>query len=138
MKVFHGRPPGASSEQRIGTFSGTVWVDPVMPATDNVTIANVFFSAGARTFWHVHEYGQILQVMAGDGLVCVEGEIPQPIRAGDVVWIPPNERHWHGATETSFIMHTATSIGKTQWQDEVVLLKLNSQDLRSFNSKISS
>lgn len=39
MKVFHGRPPGASSEQRIGTFSGTVWVDPVMPATDNVTIA---------------------------------------------------------------------------------------------------
>ena len=119
MKVFHARSEGALSEQRGATFTGTVWADPVMPSTDNVTINHVFFTPGGRTYWHTHDQGQVLVVSAGQGWVCLEGQAPQEIRTGDVVWIGPNERHWHGATESSFMAHMATSLGKPHWQDEV-------------------
>ena len=119
MKVFHGRTQGALSEQRGPTFTGSVWADPVMPATDNVTINNVFFSPGARTYWHTHDQGQVLNVTAGSGWICLEGEAPQEIRTGDVVWIAPHERHWHGAAEGSYMIHTSTSIGKTNWAEVV-------------------
>ncbi len=119
MQVFHGRASGAPSQQRSDTFTGTVWADPIMPATDRVTIANVFFAPRGRTYWHAHEQGQILHVTAGRGWVCAAGGTPQVIRAGDVVWIPANERHWHGAGTDSFMVHTATSLGTTTWEEEV-------------------
>jgi quercetin dioxygenase-like cupin family protein len=119
MKVFHARTEGAISEQRGATFTGTVWADPVMPATDNVGINHVFFTPGARTYWHTHELGQVLVVSAGQGWICQEGSEPQPIRTGDVVWIGPNERHWHGAADNSFMSHLAISLGKANWQEEV-------------------
>jgi len=119
MKVFHGRVAGKPSEQRGPTFTGTVWADPVMPSMDNVGINNVFFSPGARTFWHTHEYGQVLQVTSGCGWICLDGEAPQLIRTGDVVWIGPGERHWHGAASDSYMVHTATSLGKATWLEEV-------------------
>jgi quercetin dioxygenase-like cupin family protein len=119
MKVFHGRAQGAASEQRSATFTGVVWADPIMPTTDKVTVATVFFSPGARTYWHTHEQGQILQVTAGSGWVCVDGGEPEAIRQGDVVWIPANERHWHGADVDSYMVHIATSLGKTSWEEEV-------------------
>lgn len=119
MKVFQGKAAESISEQRSATFSGVVWADPIMPSTDKVTINNVFFSPGARTYWHTHEQGQILQVTAGAGWICVDGEQPQAIRVGDVVWIPANERHWHGAQHASYMVHTATSLGSTTWQEEV-------------------
>lgn len=119
MQVFHGRPQGAASEQRSSTFTGSVWADPVMPATDGVGINNVFFAPGARTYWHSHQQGQVLHVTAGSGWVCTEGSEPQVIRSGDFVWIRPNERHWHGASVDSYMVHTATSLGKANWQEEV-------------------
>jgi quercetin dioxygenase-like cupin family protein len=119
MQVFHGRSEGAASEQRGATFTGAVWADPVMPLTDGVTVNNVFFSPGARTHWHAHEYGQLLNVTAGLGWVCLAGEAPRAIRTGDVVWIAPHERHWHGAAQDSYLVHMATSIGKTGWQEAV-------------------
>jgi quercetin dioxygenase-like cupin family protein len=119
MKVFHGRAEGAVSEQRSATFTGVVYADPIMPTTDTITIANVFFSPGARTYWHTHQQGQILQVSSGRGWICVAGGEPQAIRAGDVVWIPANERHWHGASADSYMVHMATSLGKTMWEEEV-------------------
>ena len=119
MQVFHARKDGASSESRSGTFTGTVWGDPIMPTTDNVTIGNVFFTPGARTHWHQHELGQMLNVIAGSGWVCLEGQPPQRIRTGDVVWIRPHERHWHGADKDSYMLHTATSIGNTDWSTAV-------------------
>lgn len=122
MQVFHGRAAGAKSDDRTGssTFSGTVWADPVMPATDGVTINTVFFAPGGRTFWHAHERGQILHVTAGQGWVCLEGGEPQQIRQGDVVWIGPNERHWHGASADSYLVHIAISLGKNTWQEKVL------------------
>lgn len=119
MKVFHGRAEGAHSEQRGDTFTGTVFADPVMPATNGVTINTVFFAPQGRTYWHSHEQGQVLQVTAGRGWICVEGEAPQPIRQGDIVFIGPNERHWHGASDASYMVHIATSLGKATWQEEV-------------------
>lgn len=120
MKVFHGRIDKAPSEMRGATFTGTVWVDPVMPSTDGVTVNNVFFTPASRTHWHRHERGQLLNVTAGQGWICKDGEAPQPIRAGDVVWIGPGERHWHGAAEGSYMIHMAVSLGKAQWEDPVV------------------
>jgi quercetin dioxygenase-like cupin family protein len=121
MKVFHGRTAGAVSERRGNgdTFTGVVWADPVMPSTDGVTINTVCFEPGARTYWHSHERGQILQVTAGQGWICVEGGKPEVIRQGDVVWIGPNERHWHGGSADSFMVHIATSLGKSNWQEAV-------------------
>jgi quercetin dioxygenase-like cupin family protein len=119
MKIFPGRQEGAATEAKTATFTGQVLGDPVMPTTDGVTINNVFFTPGARTYWHTHEVGQVLTVAAGKGWVCVHGETPQPLRAGDTVWIPKGEKHWHGAASDSYLLHTAISIGKTEWQNEV-------------------
>jgi quercetin dioxygenase-like cupin family protein len=118
MTIIRGRSAGAS-EQRGATFTGPVWADSVLPSTDGVVINVVFFQPGSHTFWHRHERGQILQVLTGEGLVCVEGGTPQLIRAGDTVWCPPGERHWHGATPTSLMSHTAISLGATEWAEEV-------------------
>jgi len=119
MKVFHGRTEGALSEQRGATFTGTVWGDPIMPSTQNVGINNVFFSPGGRTHWHSHELGQVLNVLAGCGWICLDGNAPQQIKAGDVVWIGPGERHWHGAAAGSYMMHMAVSLGKAAWAEPV-------------------
>ena len=118
MRIVHGRAD-APSERRPATISGEAWFDPVLPATDGTTITTVFFTPGARTFWHRHERGQILQVLSGSGLICTDGEEPRPIGAGDTVWVPPGERHWHGAAPGSFMSHTAISLGTTDWAEEV-------------------
>lgn len=105
--------------ERGPTFTGPVWADPVMPTTDDVTINTIFFPPGAHTFWHQHEKGQILHVLAGSGLICAAGQRPRALRAGDVVWVPSLERHWHGAAPESFMVHLAVSLGATQWAEEV-------------------
>jgi len=99
-------------------FTGDVHAYVTMAQTDGVTINTVDFTPGARTHWHHHEHGQVLQVLAGRGYVCAEGEL-RVIRAGDTVWCPPGERHWHGAAPDSYLVHTAISLGKTHWGDPV-------------------
>lgn len=100
-------------------FTGSVFPYLTMPRTDGVTINTVCFTPGARTFWHSHENGQILQVVAGRGLVQAEGGPCHELRAGDTVWSPPGERHWHGAAPGSFLTHVAISLGVTQWGEEL-------------------
>src|SRR5262245_43058253 len=67
--------------------------------------AVVSFPAGARTHWHTHPLGQTLIVTEGRGWVQREGEAAEEITVGDIVWIPPGEKHWHGATATSAMTH---------------------------------
>lgn len=119
MKIVHGRPEPAGSRQRSEVVTGEAWFDPVLPTTDGTTVTTVFFAPGARTYWHRHEHGQILQVLAGHGLICSDGDPPRVIRAGDTVWVPAGERHWHGAAPGSFLTHTAISLGTTQWAEPV-------------------
>lgn len=119
MIIVHGRDAARASDKRGATFTGEVWADPVLPGVDGTTIGTIVFTPGARTFWHSHERGQILQVLAGAGFVCTRGLEPEPLRAGDTVWVPPGEQHWHGAAPDAFLTHTAISLGTTEWADEV-------------------
>jgi quercetin dioxygenase-like cupin family protein len=100
-------------------FTGTAYPYLTMAATDGVVINTVTFTPGARTYWHSHEKGQILQVLAGRGLVCSAGGAVEVIRAGDTVWCPAGETHWHGAAPDSYMVHTAISLGATNWADPV-------------------
>ena len=69
--------------------------------------AIVTFEPGARTAWHTHPLGQTLIVTSGCGWVQREGGPVEEIRPGDVVWFPPGEKHWHGATPTTAMTHIA-------------------------------
>ena len=68
---------------------------------------------------HTHQNGQILSVKSGSGWVCEKGGSPQRLNVGDVVHCPVNATHWHGADDNSLMEHTAISLGKTTWHDEV-------------------
>ena len=90
-------------------FTGTVRIDPLIdaPAPARVASASVTFEPGARTAWHTHPLGQTLIVIAGAGRVQHLGGPIEEIRPGDVVWIPPGEKHWHGASPTTAMTHIA-------------------------------
>ncbi len=90
-------------------FTGTVRIDPLFRAPDPALVqgASVTFEPGARTAWHTHPLGQTLIVTSGCGLVQSWGGPIQVIRPGDVVWCPPGEKHWHGASPTTAMTHIA-------------------------------
>jgi quercetin dioxygenase-like cupin family protein len=91
-------------------FTGTVRIDPLfLKANDpsRVTGASVTFEPGARTAWHSHPLGQTLIVTAGCGRVQRFAGPIEEIRPGDVVWIAPGEKHWHGAAPTTAMTHIA-------------------------------
>src|SRR5262245_53669980 len=106
-------------------FTGAVRVDPLFQAPEpaRVTGGSVTFEPGARTAWHAHPLGQTLIVTAGCGCVQREGGPIKEIRPGDVVWIPPGEKHWHGATATTAMTHIAIQEklnGKVvEWMEKV-------------------
>lgn len=90
-------------------FTGTVRLDAPFEgsAPARISGAIVTFEPGARTAWHKHPLGQLLIVTAGSGLVQREGGQVCEIRPGDMVWIEPGERHWHGASSTTAMTHIA-------------------------------
>jgi quercetin dioxygenase-like cupin family protein len=90
-------------------FTGNVRIDPVFDAPDpaRVRSAKVTFEPGARTAWHTHPLGQILIVISGVGLAQRSGAAIEEIRPGDVIWFPPDEKHWHGAAPSSSMTHIA-------------------------------
>jgi quercetin dioxygenase-like cupin family protein len=90
-------------------FTGTVRIDPLFTAPDPARVggALVTFEPGARTAWHTHPLGQTLIVTAGSGWVQRDGGPIEAIHPGDVIWFPPGEKHWHGATATTAMSHIA-------------------------------
>ncbi len=90
-------------------FTGTVRIDPLFDRSDpaRVSGAAVTFEPGARTAWHTHPLGQTLIVTAGCGWAQRQGGPIEDIRPGDVIWFPPGEKHWHGATATTAMTHLA-------------------------------
>ena len=90
-------------------FTGSVSVQPlVQPKPPSRTSgALVTFQPGARTAWHIHPLGQLLIVTAGTGRVQRWGDAIDEIKQGDIVWIPPGQKHWHGASPTSAMTHIA-------------------------------
>jgi quercetin dioxygenase-like cupin family protein len=106
-------------------FTGTVWQDPIIitQAPARLVANRVAFEPGARTAWHTHPFGQTLYVIQGVGRVQSKGGPMREIRAGDVVWIPPGEKHWHGGAPTTGMVHIAMQEamdGKTaNWMEHV-------------------
>ncbi|RWB01236.1 cupin domain-containing protein [Mesorhizobium sp.] len=90
-------------------FTGAVRIDPLFQASEPARVggASVTFEPSARTAWHTHPLGQTLIVTAGLGRVQREGAPVEEIRPGDVVWIPPGVKHWHGASATTAMTHLA-------------------------------
>jgi quercetin dioxygenase-like cupin family protein len=93
----------ASSKGPADWFTGTVRIDSPFDRTDPARVngATVTFEPGARTAWHTHPLGQTLIVTSGFGWVQRVGGPVEEIRPGDVVWIEPGVKHWHGATATT-------------------------------------
>ena len=106
-------------------FTGPVRVDPLFEAPELARVrgASVTFEPGARTAWHIHPLGQTLIVTSGLGWAQSEGGEVEEIRAGDVIWFAPNEKHWHGATPTTAMAHIAIQEalnGKAvEWMEQV-------------------
>jgi len=105
------RPAGSTPSRRSSAdyFTGTVWQDPIIeaPAPARVRALLVTFEPSARTFWHTHPLGQALYIVSGIARVQSWGGPLREVRAGDVVWFSPNEKHWHGASPAATMAHIA-------------------------------
>jgi len=116
------QPSSAGTEQN---FTGSVRVDSRFQGAAPARVSGgiVTFAPGARTAWHTHPLGQTLIVTAGVGRVQKWGDDVQEIHPGDVVWIPPGVKHWHGASPTVGMSHLAISEsldGKSvEWMEKV-------------------
>ena len=90
-------------------FTGTVRIDPLFEAPEPARVrgASVTFEPSARTAWHTHPLGQTLIVTSGLGWAQRWGGPIEEIRPGDVVWLAPGEKHWHGASPTTAMTHIA-------------------------------
>lgn len=90
-------------------FSGNAFLIPLIAKDRNneFSAGSVTFEPGARTNWHMHPKGQVLLVIEGNGFYQEKGKAAHPIKKGDVINIPENTEHWHGATATSKMVHIA-------------------------------
>ena len=104
------RPPRSGSPD---WFTGSVTLEPIVEAPPPATVSanSVTFQPGARTAWHTHPRGQTLFVTAGIGRVQSWGQPVRELRVGDTVWIPPDEKHWHGAAPDQAMTHVAFQEG---------------------------
>ena len=106
-------------------FTGHVRIDPLFPANDSAHFSGAYvtFEPGARSAWHMHPTGQHLIVTAGVGRTQAWGGPIEEIKAGDVIWCPPQVKHWHGASPTTAMTHiaiTGTLNGKNvEWMEKV-------------------
>ena len=115
-------PKGNKADGRI--FTGNVWVKMLVTDTKyNCSVYNVTFEPGARTYWHSHPGGQILLVTGGKGYYQEEGKPARLLQTGDVVTIPQNAKHWHGAAKNSCFVHVGISTnlkaGDAEWFEAV-------------------
>ncbi len=106
-------------------FIGAVKMDTLSEPIEGLKprVLSVTFAPCARTAWHSHPMGQLLIVTAGSGFVQQQGGPIQAIHVGDIIWTPPNVRHWHGAAPDASMTHIAIyeePKGKvTQWFEQV-------------------
>ena len=103
-------------------FTGRVWFGPLSKVPDpGLNALGVLFEPGARTDWHTHPDGQVLYIASGAGKVQTEDGETVEVAAGDVVYSPAGEKHWHGSRSNSYMMHLSlTTGGPTEWTGEKV------------------
>jgi len=116
------QPPSKGKPE---SFTGSVQIEPLFPARDpsRTTGGKVTFEPAARSAWHTHPLGQTLIVTDGTGWIQQWGGPIEEIRKGDVIWIPPRVKHWHGATPNTAMTHIAIQEqlnGKAvEWMEKV-------------------
>jgi quercetin dioxygenase-like cupin family protein len=115
--------PGRTSEPaqpgtKVCATTGDVLIDNIMTG-EGLSVNGAMFKPGSHTFWHSHEHGQIFLVASGRGMIGVRDGSSHVVRAGDVVYAPPGEEHWHGAAPDSFVTYTSISLGKTSFCEPV-------------------
>jgi len=113
------------------TFTGNAWAETLVSADSpfNCPIYNVTIAPGARNNWHKHPGGQILLVTAGKGYYQEEGKPARSIKTGDVVMVPPDVKHWHGAAPDSWLVHLSITAnpqkGNLEWLQPVTDAEYN-------------
>ena len=118
-------PVGEENVKYAEFFDGTSYLN--MISLDQVVIGNVTFEPACRNHWHIHHAknggGQILLVTAGRGWYQEWGKPARALKAGDVVHIPANVKHWHGAAKDSAFQHLAVEVAgeetSTEWCEPV-------------------
>jgi len=120
------RPTAATVKTPAENFTGDVYMNPIFTGdgTSHLVVALVRFTPGARTNWHSHANGQLLHCTDGVGLVVTHDGTAVRMRAGDTVWTPTGEEHWHGSTADNMMCHYAildeTPAGDaTRWLEPV-------------------
>src|SRR4051812_39920540 len=123
MEFLRDRPTAKAPAE---TFTGDAWIDQIVRGQQpsRVRVAFVRFAPGARNAWHAHAVGQTIHVTDGVGLVQSRGSDIVEMRAGDTVYTPPGEWHWHGAAPDRFMTHLAiweapTEGEESDWADLV-------------------
>lgn len=122
IKRSGSQPSGKGDPEH---FTGAVRMDPLNQAPEpaRVGCAAVTFEPGARTAWHSHPLGQTLVVLSGAGRVQKWGDSIVEIHPGDVIWAPPGEKHWHGASPATAVTHIAIQEMKdgsaADWMEKV-------------------
>jgi len=113
-------PVGGKNVNYAQYFDGTSYLN--MLSMDQVIIGNVTFEPGCRNHWHIHHAdkggGQMLLVTAGRGYYQEWGKAPQELKPGDVVHIPANVKHWHGAAPNSAFQHLAIEVSGENTSNE--------------------
>ena len=115
-------------------FTGQAYLEMLVSGDKefNCPIGNVTFEPGCRNNWHKHPGGQILLVAGGRGWYQEEGKLARKLKAGDVVKIPANVKHWHGAAEDSWFVHlsieTNCQAGPVEWLEPVTDDEYNTLD----------
>jgi 4-carboxymuconolactone decarboxylase len=115
-------------------FTGTAWVSILVPkdSTGSFSVGNVEFEPGSRNNWHTHPAGQILLVIDGEGWYQERGKTARRLAKGDVVDIPADLEHWHGATKNKSLTHIAITHlgpnGPVQWLGRVTDEEYNTID----------
>jgi 4-carboxymuconolactone decarboxylase len=118
-------------------FTGTAWVNILVPKDEAgmYSIGNVVFEPGCRNNWHTHTAGQTLIILDGQGWYQERGNPAKPLTKGDVVVIPSDVEHWHGASKDNSLTHLAITNnaagGPVNWLQRVTDEEYNSVDVAS-------
>ena len=115
-------------------FTGNAFLYPLVSKDKNneFSAGSVTFEPGARTNWHTHPKGQVLIVIEGNGFYQEQGSSAQPIKKGDIVNIPENVTHWHGASATTKMVHIAI----TNFKDETQVMWLHPVSNEEYNEVV--
>jgi quercetin dioxygenase-like cupin family protein len=117
-------------------FTGTAFLKPLLAKDKNneFALGCVTFEPGARTIWHTHPKGQVLIVTEGEGFYQEKGKPAQALKKGDVVNVPENTEHWHGASATNQLVHIALTNYKGD-QNVVWLKPVTDEEYNEVNKK---